>query len=395
MMPYLDCNATTKPDEAVVEAVAASMRERWQNPSSLHRPGQAAKAAIELARKHVASLIHAESTREVVFTASGTESLHLAIRGVLQAARQGKTGKDTLVTTAGEHSAVRELLPTLRHEGFMMRVAPIDRDGLVNPDDIASLIDARTALVSVHWANNETGVIQPIADIRRLCAQRGVAMHTDATQRVGKLPTSVNPSSAGLQDDAVFAGEFLTFSPHKFHGPRGVGVLFARQGAAFTPIFPGSQELGRRAGTEDTANIEGAGVACRLASRWLEDPEGREAGAQLRDQLEEGLLRAWPGAQVNGCRSRRLWNTTNVYFPGVEAEAMLLALSERGVCASAGSACSSGSLEPSPILLEMGLGEDRAGSSLRFSIGRTTRGDEVEKAVAAVAEIRRRFVQPA
>jgi len=389
IMPYLDCNATTKPDDAVVEVVARSMRERWHNPSSIHRPGQAARSAIELARKHTAALINA-TPREVIFTASGTESVHLAIRGVLWAARSA--GKDTLLTTDGEHSAIRELLPALEHEGFRVHRAPIGRDGLVNPDNIHRLIDARTALVSVHWANNETGVIQPVADIRRACAQRGVAMHTDATQWVGKMPCSVKPMSPGAHEPAhesmAFAGEFLTFSPHKFHGPRGVGVLFARQGAAFSPVFPGSQELGRRGGTEAAANIEGAGVACQLALQWLEDPTRREAGAQLRDQLEQGLLQAWPGAQVNGSTTHRLWNTTNIHFPGTEAEALLLSLSERGVCASAGAACSSGSLEPSPVLLAMGLGEERAGASLRFSLSRSTMKPEIESAIGAVADAR-------
>ncbi|MEZ6243926.1 MAG: cysteine desulfurase family protein [Phycisphaerales bacterium] len=373
-MIQLDNNATTRPTTAVVEAVTRALTECWHNPSSVHRAGQAARAAVELARQDVARLIGA-SPREVVFTSSGTESIDLAIRGVL-----AQTRKRTIVTSPVEHAAVRGVCASLEAAGWRVRHLPVDGEGLADAGALPALLDDDVALVSVQWVNNETGGIQAIGEIGRACRERGVVFHTDAVQWVGKAPTDVSDPDGPPVD-------LLSLSAHKFHGPKGVGALYVRKGVRLAPTMGGAQELGRRGGTENVPGILGAGAAAREAIAWLADDVARAALAQLRDRLERGLVDQIPGARINGPTdpARRLWGTTNISIPGAESERMLLALSERGVCASAGAACSSGSLEPSPVLLAMGLGESVAGSSIRLSLSRFTTGDEIERAIGLIA----------
>jgi cysteine desulfurase len=412
---YLDSNATTRPAPEVVAAMREALEVCWHNPSSIHRPGQAARQKVELARKEVAALIGARA-RSIVFTGSGTEALDLAVRGVLAA-----TGKRVLVTTAIEHGALRGLARSLAERGEVeVRLVPCAAGGVIEPAAVEAALDDRVGLVSVQWANNETGVVHPVDAIGEVCRRRGVVFHCDGTQWVGKMPVDVGdaPGSAkgapptlplppSPNGEARRAAEvdgrceawggrganvdILTFSPHKFHGPKGVGVLYCRAGVPLSPVIHGEQELGRRGGTENVPGIVGAGVAARLAREWLADPPRRERAAGLRHHLEAGVqaaCEAWGGAVVNGPVEewKRLWNTASIAFPRLEADALLLLLSERGVCASAGSACSSGSLEPSPVIRAMGVPEDLAHGTVRFSLSRETTEGEIDRAVAIIAE---------
>ena len=383
MRAYLDCNATTRPLPEVVAAVTDAMVRGWGNPSSLHRAGIDARHSVELARESVARLLGAQP-REVVFTGGGTESASLAIGGTLDAL----AGPRTVVTMRTEHSAVREACESLEARG-RARVAwvPAGADGVVDLDALDAALDAHAgdvALVSVMGANNETGVLQPVHSVGERCRARGVRFHCDATQWVGRMPTDL----ANLPVDLV------TASAHKFHGPKGVGILWVRAGVRVLPqVIGGPQERDRRGGTENVAGIVGAGVAAEAAAAWLADPAGLARGAGMRDRFERAVLDAVPDAVVNGGAARRLWNTTNIGFPGLEAEALLLLLSERGVAASAGAACSSGSLDPSPVLLAMGVPPRVAHGSVRFSIDRMTTDEELriaaEEVVACVARLRR------
>lgn len=396
-MIELDHNATTRPRPEVIEAMARCMAEAWHNPSSVHRAGQSARRAVELARAEVGRLLSAK-TREIIFTGSGTESIDLAIRGVLEAARRRSPSQRTLITTRVEHHAVRDLAEHLAETGEAdVRWAPVDSAGRVIPGELAELIDDSCALVSVQWANNETGVIQPIERVGEICREARVPFHCDGTQWIGKMPTDLtSPAGAPVAGDeaatpspmAVARAPFdlLTCSPHKFHGPKGVGILWARRGVPLAPTVRGTQELGRRGGTENVPGIVGAGVAAAEARAWLADPAERDRLGALRDRFEAGVLGACAGAVVTSREADRLWNTTNIGFPRLEAEALLLALSERGLNASAGAACSSGSLEPSPVLLAMGVPPEIAHGSVRFSLGRDTTETEIDRAIGLVAE---------
>lgn len=380
MAVYLDNNATTMPLPEVVEAVAGSLTRTWHNPSSVHRAGQAARQGVELARASVARLIGAKPG-EIVFTSGATESIGLAIRGTLAA----NPSKKTVVTSAIEHEAVRETLSDLaKRQGVTVRTLPVGLSGVVEPRDLASMLDESVAMVSVMWANNETGAIQPIHELAAICRDHGVILHCDGTQAVGKLAIDVG---------AMRVCDLLSFSGHKLHAPKGVGALWMRSNAvgmarvAVVPQMAGTQEKERRGGTENTPGIVGFGVACEAAAAWLNAPGTPEnAGkiAVLRDRLERGILDRVAGAVVNAAGSQRLWNTTNIAFPKLEAEALLLLLSERGVCASAGAACSSGSLDPSPVLLAMGVAETLAHGSLRFSLSRFTTEAEIDEALEII-----------
>lgn len=363
----------------------------WANPSSVHRSGQEARRVLELARAEMAELLSVRP-REITFTSGGTESIDLALRGSLAAARRaGDSVRPVLVTTKVEHAAVRDLAEQLaQREGLETRWWPVDGQGVLRLDQIDAMLapgDGPPALVSIQWANNETGAIQPVHEIGRACRARGVRLHIDATQWVGKMPV-VAPGLPPLDEWC----DLLTCAPHKFRGPKGVGVLWARAGVGLVPVQPGTQEKGRRGGTENVPAIVGAGVAARSARLWLADPAERERLAALRDRFERVLLEAFPRAGVNGPvgAAARLWNTTNIAFPALEAEPLLLAMSERGVAASAGAACSSGSLDPSPVLLAMGVPPALAHGSLRFSIGSSTTADELDQAAQVVIESVRR-----
>ncbi len=387
-MIYLDNNATTRPSDAVVAEMTRGLVELWHNPSSIHRPGQSARQAVDLARKSVAALIGARP-REITFTGSGTESIVAAIVGTLR-----QTTRRVVVTTAVEHNAVRELLEDLVERDRAERVIlPLDADGRVDLAAAAEIINERVAIVSVQWCNNETGVVQPVEELSRIARAAGAVFHCDATQWVGKMPTNVGtaPQQPGVSVPSAAAWthvDILTFSPHKFHGPKGVGVVWTRPGTRLRPIIFGSQELGRRGGTENVPGLLGSGAAAREAAEFLADPSRRAALGLLRDRFERMVIDRVPDAVVNKPRdpSHRMWNTASIGFPALEAEAMLLLLSERGVCASAGSACSSGSLEASPVLIAMGVPPLVAHGTIRFSLCRDTTERELAEAAAVVGE---------
>lgn len=381
-MIYLDNNATTKPSRACVEAMREADEHAWFNPSSVHRAGQLARQKLELARRDIAELIGAKP-REITFTSGGTEAIDLAIEGVLGAL---PATKRELVTTEIEHAAIRDLGEELGVLGRakVSLVAP-GQDGVIAAAAVAGAITAATGLVSVQWANNETGAIQPVREIAGMARGRGVLMHIDATQWVGKAPANVRDGGDDPWCDVI------TFAPHKFHGPKGVGVLWTHPRVRLRPRVPGSQELGRRGGTENVSGIVGAGVAAVEARAWLADAAARGELATLRDRFEQRVLERCPQARVNGPHGttgndHRMWNTTNIAFPRLEAEALLLMLSERGVCASAGAACSSGSLDPSPVLLAMGVAPELAHGSLRFSLSRGSTAAEVMEAADIVGQ---------
>lgn len=373
-MIYLDNNATTQPTAAVVEAVERALREHWHNPSSVHRAGQAARRAVDQARGEVAKLIGARG-RDIVFTSGATESINLAIRGTVQA-QGGK--KKTIVTTEIEHEAVRELCGALEREGYTIRHAPLGAGGVIDARafEDGELLEDDVALVSVQWANNETGAIQPIERIGEACRARGVMVHVDGAQWVGRMATDVAREPIDL----------LSFTGHKFHGIKGSGGLYIRPGVAVRSQMRGVQEMERRGGTENVAGIVGMGAAAAEARAWLEDASGREGVAWLRDRLEALVLEVCPGAVVNrpGDAAARMWSTSNIGFRGLQSEALLMLLSERGVCASAGAACSSGSLEPSPVLLAMGVEEAVAHGAVRFSLSRFTTESEIDEAAGIV-----------
>ena len=389
---YLDNNATTRPAAAVVAAMAEAHERFWANPSSVHRLGQMVRQRLDEARASVAGLIGAQG-REMIFTSGGTEANNLALRGLLTP--MPPDGPPPVLLTSGiEHSAIREPAEDLEQAGVQVRWLEVGAHGLIAPAALAAALEEvlarpRPVVVSIQWANNETGVIQPVAALaERVAAARqglrqagargaGVYFHVDATQAVGKIPVDV--AAAGV--------DLLTLAGHKFHGPKGVGALWVRRTVRLRPQQRGGpQERDRRGGTENTAGIIGLGVAAELAGAFLADEAAAAELAALRDRFEQAILAQVDDAVVHGRGVERLWNTTNIAFPGLEAEAILLSLSEQGVCASAGAACSSGSLEPSPVLLAMGVAEAVAHGSVRFSLSRQTTQAKVDAAAAVVVE---------
>ncbi len=372
---YLDNNATTRPADAVVAAMSLAFREQWANPSSVHRAGQAVRREIILARSAVADLIGCQD-RELVFTSGGTESVNLAVRGSFGA----EPNRRVLVTSRLEHTAVRDVAEALASHGAEVVWLANDVDGLVDLDALRSLLARRAGevgLVSVMWVNNETGVIQPVETIGTVCREFGVRCHTDATQAVGKMAIDV----------AALPVDLLSFSAHKFHGPKGTGALYVRRGVRLqAQVVGGPQERGRRGGTENAAGIIGTGVAAQLARDWLAGG-GPARLARRRDALERGIVDSLECVAVNGLGAPRIDGTSNIAFIGLEAEAILLMLSERGVAASAGAACSSGSMEPSPVLQAMGLPPEQIYGSVRFGLSRETTDDEVRRAVEIVVDV--------
>lgn len=383
----LDNNATTRPSPEVVAAVVRGLTELWHNPSSVHRPGQEARHALELARAQLGALVGV-TPRRLTLTASGTESIALALRGVL-----GAGTRRTIITTGVEHAAVRDVCEQITREGVTVRLLPLTPGGVADADALPGLIDDDTALVSVQWANNETGAIQPVHAVGAHCRARGVPFHCDATQWVGKMPCDLGAPDAPPID-------LLSFSAHKFHGPKGAGALWTGRGVRLRPALPGSQELGRRAGTENLPGVLGAGVAAAQALQWLANPGERDRLAALRDRFERLVLDACPGSHANApptpagsaqSHQVRLWNTASIAYPRLEAEALLMGFSERGLCASAGAACSSGSLDPSPVLLAMGVAPESAHGSVRFSLSRDTTPGEVDEAARIVGAVHHRL----
>ena len=369
MQIYLDNAATTRISPAALRAMLPCLEEHYGNPSSLYAFGQDARERLERARAQIAARLHCEA-KEVYFTSGGSEADNQALRS---AARIGAAkGKRHIVSTAFEHHAVLHTLDRLREEGFEVTLLDVHGDGLVRPAEVAAAIRPDTCLVSVMYANNEIGTIQPVAEIGRICREKGVLFHTDAVQAAGHLPIDVQEQNIDL----------LSLSAHKFHGPRGAGVLYARTGVRLTPLIEGgAQERGRRAGTENLPAIVGMAAALEEACR---DGDARRVRvAALRDRLIHGLARI-PHAVLNGDPVQRLPGNVNFCFEGIEGESLLLLLDDEGICASSGSACTSGSLDPSHVLLAIGRPHEIAHGSLRLTLSEQTTEEEIDYTIDAV-----------
>lgn len=353
MHVYLDHNATTPLDPAVIETTVAVLRGEFGNASSVHTFGQTAKSRLDVARAAVADLIGGRP-QEIIFTSGGTEADNLALRGVAEAAG----ARRQLVASAIEHEAVLNTLKALGRRGWTTTLLPVDASGIVPPETLEAALSPDTALVSIMHANNEIGTIQPIAELAAIAHAQGALFHTDAVQSIGKIPVDVERLGVDL----------LSLSAHKFNGPQGAGALWVRRGRRLVAATTGGgQERRRRAGTENVPAIAGLGAAARIARARLEAGPGDTA--VLRDRLEAGILAGVPGTVVNGDPVRRVPNTTNISFDRVEAESLLIALDLEGVAVSTGSACSSGTLEPSHVLRAMGFPPHRTQNSIRFSLG--------------------------
>jgi cysteine desulfurase len=369
---YLDYNATSPLSAEVIDAISRALRDDFGNPSSIHAFGQRAKAAVDQARSDVAALIGADPM-EIVFTSGGTEADNLALRGAFDALES--TGRRRIVTSGLEHEAVLNTAKALTARGAETVSLSAGRDGIIDPATVEAATNRETAIVSIMLANNEIGTLQPVADIAARCRPSGALLHSDAVQAAGKVPIAVRDLGIDL----------LSMSAHKFGGPKGIGALWIRKGVRLiSQATGGRQERNRRGGTENVPAIVGMGVAARLAK----DALGSAVSiATLRDQLESGVLARVPGTTVNGARDRRVPNTTNISFDGVEAESLLIALDLEGVAVSTGSACSSGTLETSHVLKAMGLPNAFARNSLRFSLGSSTTAADVDFVVEALPRL--------
>ncbi len=371
MTVYLDNAATTALSGSALSAMEPIFKENFANPSSSHSYGQRAKKALEDSRKTIAGLIGA-SPSEITFTSGGSES---DCQAILSAAKNGaEIGKTHVVSTAFEHHAVLKPLEKLQKEGFEVTLISPDENGIVSPEKVRRAINEKTCLVSVMYANNEIGAIQPVAEIGAVCREQGVIFHTDAVQAAGYIKLDVDR-------DCV---DMLTLSAHKFHGPKGIGALYVRKGVPIdSVILGGAQERGKRAGTENVAGAVGMAAALEEAVSGME--QNNLYVKELRDRLEAGLL-SIPGTSVNG-GANRLPGTVNICFDGIEGEALLFLLDSRGVCVSAGSACASGSLEPSHVLLAIGKTREQAKSSLRFTLSRENTREEIDYAIETTREL--------
>ena len=372
MFIYLDNAATTRVSDAALDAMLPYFRQQYGNPSSLYAFGQEAKEALERARATVAGALNCEP-REIIFTSGGSEADNQAIRSA--AAIGVRAGKRHIISTAFEHHAVLHTLSKLEKEGFEVTLLDVHSDGLVRVEELAAAIRPDTCLVTVMYANNEIGTIQPIAEIGRICREKGVLFHTDAVQAAGHLPIDVRAQNIDL----------LSLSAHKFHGPKGVGALYARRGIALTNLIEGgAQERGRRAGTENTAGIAGMAAALDEAARNMERDSAKMTA--LRDRLIAGLSRI-PHSALNGDAERRLPGNVSFCFEGIEGESLLLLLDDKGVCASSGSACTSGSLDPSHVLLAIGRPHEAAHGSLRLTLSGETSEEDIDYTIKAVTEV--------
>lgn len=359
---YLDNNATTQVAPEVLETMLPYFHEFYGNPSSMHSFGGQVASVIRQARESVAHLIGADP-EEIIFTSCGTESDNTAILSALSV----NPDKRHIVTTRVEHPAVKVLCEHLKERGCVVTELPVDSEGRMDMDRYQSVLSRDTAIVSMMWANNETGVIFPVEEAARLARERGILFHTDAVQAVGKIPINMKSNSIDM----------LSLSGHKLHAPKGVGVLYVRKGTRFSPfLIGGHQEKGRRGGTENTAGIIALGKACDLAAKNMETEN--TTVKYLRDKLEESVLNTIPNSKLNGDRSMRLPNTTNISFEFVEGEGILLLLDQFGICASSGSACTSGSLQPSHVLRAMGVPFTMAHGSVRFSLSVYNTEDEID-----------------
>jgi cysteine desulfurase len=369
MRIYLDYNATTPVDRAVLEAMLPYFAENFGNASSIHSSGQRGRSAVDAARDSVAALIGAKAA-EVVFTSGGTEADNLALFGSVMASNQTRKH---VITTAIEHHAVLNAAQALEKQGIDVTYVSVSGDGVVDPQDIRRELRPETILISVMHANNELGTIQPIEEIGRIAAEADVYFHCDAVQSAGKMPLDVNRLGVDL----------LSVSAHKIYGPKGIGALYVRSGTPLAPQFHGGHhERDRRPGTENVPGIVGFGKAAELAKMNCETDAARVA--VFRDRLEEMLTGSLRSVRVNGDSGRRVANTTNMAFAGAGGEALVIALDLQGISCSTGAACSSGAVEPSHVLLAIGLPADEARSSLRFSLGRATTSDEIDRAIAII-----------
>ncbi|GIW47478.1 MAG: cysteine desulfurase NifS [Deltaproteobacteria bacterium] len=360
---YLDYNATTPLDPRVFEAMLPYMKEEFGNPSSIHSFGRKGKAALDDSREQVAELIGA-LPKEVVFTSGGSESNNFAIKGVAFSLREKGSH---LITTKVEHASVIESFEFLKTLGFKVTYLGVDEYGLVDLEELKRSINDETILVSVMFANNETGVVMPIEEIAEIVKEKGIILHTDAVQAAGKIEIDLRKIPVDL----------LSLSAHKLYGPKGVGALFIREGVKINPIIHGGgQERGRRSGTENVPGIVGLGKACEIAKEEMETENARVV--ELRDKLHRGILERIDGVKLNGHPEKRLANTLNLSFKGVDGESLVINLDLEGIAVSTGSACSEGNVDPSHVLLAMGMSRELATSSIRFSLGRFTKGEDIE-----------------
>jgi cysteine desulfurase len=371
---YLDYNATTPIDPRVIEAMIPYMKEEFGNPSSIHSFGRAGKAALDDSREQVAELLGVRP-KEIVFTSGGSESNNFAIKGVALGLREKG---NHLITTQVEHASVLETFRSLESQGFHVTYLSVDKYGLIDLEELKGTITDGTILVSIMFANNETGVIMPIREIAETVKEKRVVFHTDAIQAVGKIDINLKNLPIDL----------LSLSGHKFYGPKGVGALFIRDGVKLkTLIHGGGQERGKRSGTENVAGIAGLGKACEIIK---EDTGYRTQDTgikELRDELYDGILRRISGVRLNGHPEKRLSNTLNLSFEGVEGESLVMNLDIEGIAVSTGSACSEGNVEPSHVLLAMGLSKELAVSSLRFSLGRFTEKEDIDRVLEVLPKI--------
>lgn len=359
---YVDNNATTQVSPEVLEEMLPYFNEFYGNPSSMHTFGGKVEQKITEARGRIASLL-GTSPEEIIFTSCGTESDSTAIR----AAILSNPGKKHILTSRVEHPAIKNHYEYLSKNGYRVTFVPVDRQGRLDLDYLYDNLDDDTALVSIMWANNESGVIFPIEEISKIVAEKGIVFHTDAVQAVGKIPMDLN----------AMAVDMLSLSGHKLHGPKGVGALYVRRGTKYTPfMIGGHQEMGRRGGTENVASIIGLGKAAELAAAHLS--ENYSHVKQLRDKLENEILKRVSNTIINGDRNHRLPNTTSIAFEYVEGESILLMMDQFGICASSGSACTSGSLEPSHVLRAMGVPFTAAHGSVRFSLSKYNTEEEID-----------------
>ena len=373
MRVYLDHNATTPLDPLVADRMAQAMRDVWGNASSIHHFGQQAKAALDQARGAVGTLIGADAS-EIVFTAGGTESDNLAIRGAAEAIEP--SGRKHLVTSAIEHEAVLNTMKALARRGWRVTMVPVDASGVVSIDRMREAITDDTALVSVMHANNEIGTIQPIAEIAAVAHEHGALFHTDAVQSAGKIPIDIR----------TLGVDMLTIAGHKFYGPKGTGALWMKRGVRLvSPVTGGKQERSRRAGTENVPALVGLGVAAELAQQKMAGETPRLSA--LRDRLEAGVLSKVSNTERNGAAAPRVPNTTNISIDRVEAESLLIGLDLAGIAVSSGSACSSGTLEPSHVLKAMGLPHARTLGSIRFSLGAANTEADIDRVLEALPPI--------
>lgn len=370
MRYYFDHNATAPVSHEVLEALVPAMAEVYGNASSIHHEGQVAKQRLDKARRQVASLLHCDA-REIVFVSGGTEANNLAIFGTV---RSSRASTKHVITTTIEHPAVLNPCSQLVAEGVEVSYMRTGSDGLVDPDDVRQALRPNTILISVMHANNETGALQPVETIARIALEADVPFHVDGVQAAGKVPLNMQTLGASL----------YSTSGHKIYAPKGIGALYVQKGIKLQPIlFGGRHERERRAGTE---NVPGAiALGCAAETAVPLDPENIRL-SNLRDHLERGILERVPDSGVNCARAPRLPNTSNIFFDGIEGEAMVISLDLKGFAVSSGSACSSGAVEPSHVLLAMGLPRERARSSLRFSLGRSNTGEQVDALIEAVAE---------